>query len=718
MSSNQKEEVRIRLLQLRENSQDPYYNQYLNQMLKDLESEKATPAQVAREADRTFRLYQERMAQQRGQRESSGQRKRSGDTEFKIGAVIFSIIGAVFVLTAFIIFGINFLQGIWQGLCLYVVSAFVVMLSELLVKRMSGRACSIITAIGVGGLFISTIINYSVLGNINEPVALIVTLVLALFSIVLSKKKDSASIRLITVLGCYICFFPRYYDSDIIFLCKAIMLLIVNGAGIILPNQKNRTVISAVHMAACVIFMGIMGVCSFASYTDYSVYGITCMAVYVLGGLIPLNMIYFREKESSEKWFVVIYNICLGLAFLSFSMLFIFAGSGAGIADKEALFTWGLMELQVLTVSLIFFVLWGRDSRRWSQYYFLSGVLFFLTPVIYAYGDVFFADEVNIGVIITVVIAVVFLLARFLSGVKELIALDCILEVLAALWAIILAKAEIWNVGYGWVCFLAIVLFLALLRAKYMTIFHEMVVLILFASSALFEMESSLFISAQIGTLFLLFLLINHLPLLKMRSHLPYNILSAVFIFLYSAGIAVWQGEWINIVTMLLGAVALTVMFRARYGMEIPRKYLLVSGYLIVMIFLARFPVPAITSALLMLTAIGCIAEGFWKKDKVYRIFGLVMALFVCVKLIIFDFLALETLTKAIIFFIVGIAALAISFLYIYLERKDEKKVLPVSVVVVPEKMISSQEMQMPVEESHMENMENVQNISERNMEE
>ena len=60
-----KARVKHRLLKLIEISEDPYYDQYLNQMLKDLESGKATPAQVAREADRTYKLYQQRMSQKR-----------------------------------------------------------------------------------------------------------------------------------------------------------------------------------------------------------------------------------------------------------------------------------------------------------------------------------------------------------------------------------------------------------------------------------------------------------------------------------------------------------------------------------------------------------------------------------------------------------------------------------------------------------------------------
>ena len=75
-----------------------------------------------------------------------------------------------------------------------------------------------------------------------------------------------------------------------------------------------------------------------------------------------------------------------------------------------------------------------------------------------------------------------------------------------------------------------------------------------------------------------------------------------------------------------------------------------------------------------MIVAIICVALGFAYKDKVYRICGLVMSIIVCVKLIAYDFIELETMAKAILFLMVGIIALAISFLYIYLEKKEDEE--------------------------------------------
>ncbi len=55
------ERVKSRLRQLMELSEDPYYDRYLAQMWRDLESGKATPKQVEQEAQRSYLEYIRRM---------------------------------------------------------------------------------------------------------------------------------------------------------------------------------------------------------------------------------------------------------------------------------------------------------------------------------------------------------------------------------------------------------------------------------------------------------------------------------------------------------------------------------------------------------------------------------------------------------------------------------------------------------------------------------
>ena len=193
----QKEKVRGYLQSLLESSEDPDYDRYLEQMMRDLESGKATPFQVEREAQRTYRLYLQRVKP-----------KGKNSMEFRIGAGIFSVVGAVFLLAAFMIFGLNFLSGIWQGVCLYAASLIIILVSELLIRRLNGRFARVITGNGFGSLFLSTVINYVVLEVIGETAACLITLAIASLAVLISRKKDAASIRLITILGCYVSFWP------------------------------------------------------------------------------------------------------------------------------------------------------------------------------------------------------------------------------------------------------------------------------------------------------------------------------------------------------------------------------------------------------------------------------------------------------------------------------------------------------------------------------
>ena len=50
------------------------------------------------------------------------------------------------------------------------------------------------------------------------------------------------------------------------------------------------------------------------------------------------------------------------------------------------------------------------------------------------------------------------------------------------------------------------------------------------------------------------------------------------------------------------------------------------------------------------------------------------MAIFVCVKLVLYDFREVDIIYRMVVFLVVGILALSISFIYILLEKNMEKK--------------------------------------------
>ncbi|MGN0376454.1 MAG: DUF2339 domain-containing protein [Suilimivivens sp.] len=662
-----KAKVKQRLLKLLEISQDPYYDQYLNQMIKDLESGKATPAQVSREADRTYKLYQQRMGQKRVQ-ENVGQevptqrepvvtspvdnvnQPRTKDAvEFKIGAGIFSMVGAVFVLAAFVIFGFNFLQGIWQGVCLYAASVIVILLSELLVKRLNEKFSLVITGIGISCLYISTVINYLVLKNINGFAAAGITLVIALFSLFLSRKKDSAFVRMITFFGCYICFLPiKGFESELSFLIITGILLIINIASIFLPNQKNTGVISAVHLVAHTVFTGIATGLVLAEGMDARYVG-----GFVITSLVVINLIYYKYKGKNEFYLKILFSMALGFMAVFLVSVGCFEH---GINNENVFLLYKLLtEAMAVVTSVVFFILWGKDERRWIQYYFIAA----LVVLFNGFSD--YRLETTIGFI------AIFVLTRLLYRVKEVEVLDCILSILMVLQAFYMCKT--W-----YVIPFAVILLLSAFVIKRTVVFHEIVLTVGFTFGLCFQFDGNWTLPGCTGITFLLFLLFNHLPWLKKERQLPYNITNLSLAGLFCLCTVFCDEYYYNAVTMVIGAIMIVVAFRSRYGLAIAKKYLILAGFLVYMIFASHFDTPVIVSILLMIVAIGCVGAGFLFKDKTYRICGLVMAILVCIKLIVYDFIELESLPKAILFLTVGVIALGISFLYIYLEKKEDKE--------------------------------------------
>jgi len=317
----------------------------------------------------------------------------------------------------------------------------------------------------------------------------------------------------------------------------------------------------------------------------------------------------------------------------------------------------------VIAVAVIFFIMWAQEKQRWMQYYFIAAIIVTFNG---------FTDHALEAVISSIFI---WLTTRFLcKKEKELWVLDSILVIMTMMQG--LCYLDEWYVIPIMIAFLV-----SLFTITNWHIYHEIVVTVFFMMLILInEWDFLDFIIGDwcaplaVFTLLLLFLLINHLPMLKGKKQFVYNIVNLIFAGVISLFAFEIDSYWTNSVTMLIGVILIIIAFNKRYGLAIPKKFLVLAGYLTYMIMAAGFETPVIVSVLLMIVAIVCVAIGFACKDKVYRICGLLMAIIVSVKLIAYDFSELETMAKAILFLIVGVIALAISFLYIYLEKKEDEE--------------------------------------------
>jgi len=266
----------------------------------------------------------------------------------------------------------------------------------------------------------------------------------------------------------------------------------------------------------------------------------------------------------------------------------------------------------------------------------------------------------------------VFFLIKIFADRKEMWVLDCI----ATAW---IGIQGLW-ISDNWYCWLfSAALILAILKVRRIHIYHELVItfgiLMVWWSQCnfylynKFDFDRGWFYPVSAGGLLLLFLLFNHLPLLRDKNQKPYNIINVIFMTIFYLGVW-WCGSYIiSSIMMVLGTVSIIIIFRERYKMKLPKKQLFLAGFLVYFSLTGHYESPVIVSILLMMIALLCVGGGFKLRDKTERICGLVLAFFVCIKLVVYDFREAEIFYKMIVFLVVGAIALIISFLYIQLEK-------------------------------------------------
>ena len=645
-----RERTEQKLSELMRLSKEPYFSRYVAQMKKDLEEGVATPLQVEREADRSYAEYQRRMRD----REAAQPELKTKSVEFKIGIHVFSLIGALFILAAFVTFGFYFLKGAFQGICIYMAAFALVLFSELFLRRKMQKFAGVITGIGIGCLYAANIVNYLVLHLVNGIIAVLLTLLIAAATIWLSRKRDSVVIRLIGLIGCYVCLYPIHgFETELSFFVLTVILFIVNVAGVLFPNQSRAAAILAVHAALNVIFTGALLIIAGLDHVQA-----TYLAALLLSSFIFMEIMAFvnRKREKDNEIFII---TCIGSGLLLFMMFLLETITGEQLVGL-------IMAAVTAAVSMLFFLLWEKeDERKWAQVYFAAG-LFLL---IGAFSDQPVEQTITVGVI--------FLIARIGNRQRQLTALEAIAAVAVGLTGIGLS-------GSVYAYILAALLVLLSFRINKLYVFHEIVttasvLVIWFLKCEWFRlynwgMDGKWFYPVAVLLLMLLFLLFHHLQGLRDKKQEVYNIVSLCFIGIFCL-LPLFEGHlWTRIAIMAAGTLAAFLLLRKRYGLYWKGNTLLWAFFFSLYSITGNFGSPVVSSILIMAAAFFLVGIGFRHKEKMERITGLVLAALVCLKLVLYDFREAELLYRMIVFLIVGVMALGISFLYMFLEKKMAQK--------------------------------------------
>jgi hypothetical protein len=591
--------------------------------------------------------------------------KEPTGAEYAVGAVILNIVGALFVLTAFITFGITYLEGFIQGAFLYAVPAALIALSELYVKRHLPKFSHALTGLGVAALYAATVINYMNLHIISSIVSIVMTILIAAFAFFISRKRDSAAIRIISFLGCYISFLMLASEQGPIeFIISLGILFVVNVSGVYYPAEKRAETINNVHMGLNTLFIII-----YSSRANAA--GVSAMYI-ILGyalSLAFLNIAYLKQSKSRVGQVLFgVYACLMGAFMIGFSSDLI----TPLMAYTAKVYNSLIVILLVAAISIFFYIVHtGRADEAFQYYYGMIFTLFMLVghniEHLYIWG-----------------LIALFVIAKCWRRAEG--------EPMNALMTAVLFLAAL-NSDFEWIYLGVVALaILSILQIRRWRLYYQYAItffLVMFTYNNAPTGESILPIVAAV-----LFALVPafHFFALRWGETLRGDRRDILFSQIYNLTnlgafaltsllcLNIKKDLWYASIVALFGAAWLVLYLSPRFYLEFSKKYLVLVGYLTVMtLVLIPFPDPILVSITMMVIAIVSVAIGIRIEDRAQRQCGLALAIFVCAKIWLFDFRESEPLQRMIVFAAVGALAMLISFIYIRVEKGLKAAVSPPS---------------------------------------
>lgn len=276
-------ELHQRIGQLITGSKDPEFTAYLNRLGSALWNGQIDDRTAAAELDKNINLYRLRI------------QKEKSRLEFTVGAGVLGVVGAIFLLIAFVIFAMNFMSGFMKGICLYGISVVVLAVSELLVKKRQEKFSIGMTGAGISCLFLTTVINYAYFSIINGIVAVILTVLTVGIAFWFSYKRDSGFLRIIALSGSVICFIPVIgYQNARQFLIVGVMVLLFQAGAVFVPSKKEQNVALLFQMA--ILSLSVLFFSGKASYCNLSAVWISAFIILMTA---VLNLLFYKTKMDS-----------------------------------------------------------------------------------------------------------------------------------------------------------------------------------------------------------------------------------------------------------------------------------------------------------------------------------------------------------------------------------------------------------------------------------
>lgn len=607
--------------------------------------------------------------------------KKKSNTEFVVGASILGIIGGVFILIALVLFGMNYMTGFVKGMCLYALCAAVLIISESLVYKRVRKLGSILSSLAFGGLYLSTAVNFISLNNFGMWPALVITIVISVLVLFLGRKRNSSLYKVLGILAGYACFLMIEEGIGTTeFLVVSLMLLMLNLVYAFVQVEGKQAVIDIIHMISTAFFSLCYAIQSGYCHVDAGI-----IMIYLVCSTVLIHFIFIMriknhrtEAESlAQRGLIsggnagiitayvistIFYSIIINLV-ISGMDSFIYVNSYLPMINQGRLIT----ASAVCAVGLIAFIVLiaMKAPEKWHIYCYINFMAF--TMYFFDMFGISFLSEGR-GIEMAACFVILLVISKLLSFKGNMYVKVC--DAILTFFTCLLLMA---SKGIDSYILLGGVLFGILCISKWRT-YNEVLLITALTVYTAMQMPSMLRLPAIVGILFVGMLLFNHFARLHDRYIIVFNafalgVQAVCYMFLMNP---VYRNAYITYLCMLVfGAATIVLIFQKRYNMDFKLKNLVLAIFLTYMGFIFKSSEPILNSIILMVVALVCVGTGFANRQKFLRIYGLVLALMICVKMVLYDFMDAATLQKIILFFVVGVIALIIAGIYIILEKKS-----------------------------------------------
>jgi hypothetical protein len=682
-------------------SQDDFYTEYLTQLKKRVKEQNDGIRTLQEEFDRNYAIYVQRNAVKDTYADTNADADsvtredymdnvtgdckyvqpakpaKKNNTEFVVGASILGAIGSVFILAAFVMFGMNYMTGFVKGMCLYVGFIALLLVSELFVYKRINRLGAILSATAIGGLYLSTAVNYLSLHNFTMWQALAVMLLLSAPVLFITGRRKSNLYKLIGMFASYLGFMMIESGiSDTDFIVIAAMIILLDAVYCFVTADVLHQGTDITHMISNAVFTVAFCVKAVLCGIDY-VY----IAAFVTASIIIMHLIYIMRIKNNGKNDEKISSTGITAAYALSAVL-------TGIAlravidaidiDKAAYLTvlendFSIAKMAAMSAVAVigiaaFAVLSAmKKSEKWFVYCFVS----FMAVTIYIMKFLNTLRLTDGGGVEDAVCMFIFALLTKLILLKKA---DVRIKICDGIFTAILALGLPFATDVPeYILFITAVISIALI--KYMRTYNETLLSLAVMLSVVSHMPSLLKLPMFVGVMFAAMLLFNHFERFRDRYIAVFNgialaVQTVCYLCLFNP---VYRNVYITYLCMLVfGIATIVLLFQPRYNMHFKYKSLVLAVFMTYMGLIFKSSEPILNSIIIMVVALVCVGLGFYNKEKHLRIYGLVLALLTCAKITLYDFMDAATLQKIVLFLAVGVIALIIAVIYIILEKKEQ----------------------------------------------